>query len=427
VQRRILLTARLASFMLAAPLAAESVPHVAPSLGGIEVPAYGVVAFGRGGTGRTIVAGAAELAPDGTPVRRFGADTPVRIASVSKLVVALAAHRLADAGRLDLDADVSRYLGWSLRNPAHPEAPISIRQMLRHESSLSDAGGYTFLLGERMRDKVGPDSFSKAAPGTAFDYSNLNHALVGEAIEKVTGQRFDAAARTLVLEPLAIDACFNWSGCRPETVAKGAVLYRKAPSDAGPWDAAGPWIAQVDARRPPDACPVRLPEGAACDLSAYRPGDNGSLFSPQGGLRISLHDLATLGLRLLDDDGFLSPASRASLFRAIPVKPGGAGEETDTGLMQAWSEGGFHCFSGTGSPGGDQPLSPQPLKGCGHLGDAYGLRSGLFIDPAAGTVVAYAFTGVSAPPPDGKLSRFSAPEEALVAKVADWLQKANAR
>lgn len=406
---------------IAAPAAAVDAQQRSPELGGVQVPAYGILASNRSGAGKTVIAGAAEVAPDGSLVRRFTADTPVRIASISKLVVALAVHRLADAGKLKLDDDVSAHLGWTLRNPTHPAVPITLRQMLRHESSLSDAGGYAFGLGKRLRDEVGPQSFAKAAPGTSFDYSNLNHALLGEVIEQLTGQRFDVAMQDLVLRPLGLDACFNWSGCRSEMVAAGAVLYRKAPGDAGPWDAVGPWIAQVDAKRPPDVCPVRLAEGAACNLASYVPGTNGSLFSPQGGLRISLSDLAGLGQRLLADDGFLRPETRASLFRAVPVKATGTGEETDAGLMQYWSQGGLHCFSGTGAPGGDQPFSPQPLRGCGHLGEAYGLLSGLIIDPAAGTVIAYALTGVSAPPPGGAKSRFSAPEEALLSKVEGWL------
>ena len=36
-------------------------------------------------------------------------------------------------------------------------------------------------------------------------------------------------------------------------------------------------------------------------------------------------------------------------------------------------------------------------------------------------MVAYALTGTSAPPPDGKLSRFTAPEEELIGKAARWL------
>jgi CubicO group peptidase (beta-lactamase class C family) len=413
--------------LLAAALAAARpamAQPVAPSLGGVDVPAYGIVGARLDGPPLVVVAGSAEIGPDGTGSRPFTADTAVRIASISKVVVALALHRLADAGKLGLDDDVSRHLGWTLRNPAHPDVPITIRQMMRHESSLSDAGGYGFVLGERLRDRLGPKSFSAAAPGTAFDYANINQSVLGEVIERATGKRFDVAARELVLVPLGLDACFNWSGCSPRVIAGGAVLYRKAPSDAGPWYAAGPWVAQVDAKRPPEICPVRVAEGKPCDLSAYVPGTNGALFSPQGGLRISLSDLAALGLVLLADDRFLKPETRASLFRPVRVKATGAGEETDAGLMQYWSEGGLHCFSGTGAPGGDQPLSPQPMKGCGHLGEAYGLLSGLVINPEAGTVLAYALTGVSAPPPPGTRSRFSAPEEALVGKALDWLGRA---
>ncbi|WP_163360631.1 serine hydrolase domain-containing protein, partial [Klebsiella aerogenes] len=70
--------------------------------------------------------------------RPVTADDPVRIASISKLVVAIGVMRLVEQGRLDLDADVSRWLGWKLRNPAFPDAPISLRLLLSHRSSLTD-------------------------------------------------------------------------------------------------------------------------------------------------------------------------------------------------------------------------------------------------------------------------------------------------
>jgi CubicO group peptidase (beta-lactamase class C family) len=410
---------------LAGPAAAQQVAppatvFVNPSLGGVEVAGYSLMMAATGGANRTINAGAAEIGPDGGPLRPMTAGVPVRIASVSKLAVALALHRLADAGRIKLDDEASTHLGWTLRNPAHPQVPVTIRQMMRHESSLSDAGGYTFALGERLQDRLGADSWSKAAPGTAFDYANLNQAILGQLIEQVTGQRFDIAVQQLVFGPLGIPACFNWSRCPAGFAERGAVLYRKAPSSEGPWDPGGPWVAQVDARRPAD-CHVRVAEGQACNLDAYVPGTNGALFSPQGGMRIAVSDLVGLGLALLDSSDFLKPETRASLFRPVAVKPGGDGEETDTRLMQYWSEGGFHCFSGSGAAGGDQPLSPQPLKGCGHLGNAYGLLSGLVIDPEAGTAVAYAITGTSAPPPPGRVSRFSAPEEDILGRAKDWL------
>ena len=126
--------------MLAAPACADG----PTTLGGIEVPAYGIVAVDRAGGRMARAEGAAELSADGRTLRPFTSATPVRIASVSKLVVALALHRLADAGRIDLDADVSRYLGWRLRNPDFPDSPISIRQMMRMKARCRIQAGISF-------------------------------------------------------------------------------------------------------------------------------------------------------------------------------------------------------------------------------------------------------------------------------------------
>lgn len=393
-------------------------------LGGVPASGYVAVSMDAAGAQRATARGAAELSSDGVVVRPLSVDSAVRIASVSKLAVAIALHRLQDQGRLALDDDAARHLGWRLRNPAHPDTPITLRQLLRHEASLADAGGYSFPLGVRLRDQLGPASFSPAAPGTAFDYANLGYAILGEVIEAVTGQRFDGAMRTLVLDPLFIDGCFNWSGCAPGQAKAGAVLYRKSADYGVTWNPEGPWIPQVDARRPA-ACPVPLARGADCNLASYVPGTNGSLFSPQGGLRIGAMDLIKLGRALMGKwPGFLSDASLASLMTPAPVKAGGAGDETDTDLMQSWSPGGLHCFSGTGKPGGDQPLAPRPMAGCGHLGQAYGLFSGLVVDRQSGTIMAYAITGTGIAPPTGARSRFNTAEEAVFEMLAGQLQPA---
>ena len=51
----------------------------------------------------------------------------------------------------------------------------------------------------------------------------------------------------------------------------------------------------------------------------------------------------------------------------------------------------------------------------GHSGEAYGLRSGLWIDRANGTVMAYYLTALPGVPPKGR-SGFTRPEEAMVLK-----------
>src|SRR5207248_8324268 len=70
--------------------------------------------------------------------RRVTADDPVRVASVSKMVVAIGVMKLVEAGKLDLTSDVSRWLGWSLRNPSFPGRPITLRMLLSHTGSVRE-------------------------------------------------------------------------------------------------------------------------------------------------------------------------------------------------------------------------------------------------------------------------------------------------
>ncbi|MFN2314897.1 MAG: serine hydrolase domain-containing protein, partial [Bacteroidales bacterium] len=53
------------------------------------------------------------------------AETKYRIASISKFVMTTAMMKLYDRKLLDLDEDVSTYLGFRLRNPSHPDKPIT--------------------------------------------------------------------------------------------------------------------------------------------------------------------------------------------------------------------------------------------------------------------------------------------------------------
>src|SRR6476646_2805884 len=125
--------------------------------------------------------------------RRVTADDPVRVASVSKTVVALGVLRLIEAGSLDLDRNVSDYLGWPLRNPAFPDTPITLRLLLSHRSSLSDNADYAIPLGKTLRETVtDPKAWDSAhPPGAWFHYTNLNFPVVASVMERVTGERFD--------------------------------------------------------------------------------------------------------------------------------------------------------------------------------------------------------------------------------------------
>ncbi|CAN4279905.1 beta-lactamase family protein [Pseudoxanthomonas sp. LjRoot125] len=373
------------------------------------------VAFDRNGVVSAHVEGMADLATG----RKITADDPVRVASISKLVTTIGVMRLVEADKLDLDADVSTYLGWTLRHPRFPDTPITLRLLLSHRSSLTDAAGYYATpLGQPLKGILDdPKAWDDAhAPGTHFRYTNLNFPLVAMAMENVTGERFDRLMRRLVLEPLKLDACFNWESCDAATATRAVVLYR----DRAP--------VRDENRTGKPACAVVVEEGADCDLARWKAGENGALFSPQGGLRISANGLAKIGRLLLDGgevDGvrLLSSASVDAMVAPQWSFDGGNGvtHEEDTGGGQNKA---FFCRYGlavqtlaTPAQGcGDDPFGDGVAR-VGHSGDAYGLRSGLWIDRKAGTGVVYFATDVGGSR-GGAHSAFSLVEETLATGMA---------
>ncbi len=365
------------------------------------------VAFDRRGETAVAVRGLADVAA----ARAVTADDPVRIASISKLVTAIGVMRLVEQGTLDLDADVSGVLGWRLRSLAFPDVPITLRLLLSHRSGLTDATDYVLPLDADMRAKLEDPKAWDAVhrPGTFFRYTNFNFPVVAAVMERATGERFDRLMQRLVLAPLKLEACFNWASCGAETKARAVVLYDhgKVVRD-DPAFVAG--------------CPVTPASNGSCDLSTWRAGANGAMFSPQGGLRISMRGLAKIGRLLLSDgtvDGVrvLLPASMKVLATPEWTFDGANGvqnEEAESGVRA----GGFNCRYGLAVS-----FTATPLKTCaddpfgdrwariGHAGEAYGLRSGLWVDRKRGTGVAYFATDVPGEP--GVRSALTLTEERL--------------
>jgi CubicO group peptidase (beta-lactamase class C family) len=366
-------------------------------------PAYAWATF----DGSRIHATSAEGMADRARGRALTVDDPVRIASVTKLVVALGVMRMVEREQLDLDRDVSDYLGWRLRNPAFPEAPVTLRLLLGHRSSLRDGIDYAIPLGTTLREALAdPAAFDAGhGPGTFFRYSNLNFPVVASVMERVSGERFDRLMERLVLDPLHMDSCFNWTTCSDEALGRAVVLTE--PDGTVIRDDLG-------GRRP--ACPVLAPSG--CDLSAYEPGSNGALFSPQGGLRASVRDLVTVG-RLLLNRGwhqgapFLNEQSLAAMLGPEWRFDGANGD----------TESGFFCAYGLAvqslplaTPGCNDDLFGGGRVMVGHSGDAYGVRSGLWLDIRTGTGIAFISTGNGDDPPRGR-SAYRAIEEQLAARL----------
>jgi CubicO group peptidase (beta-lactamase class C family) len=139
--------------------------------------------------------------------------TPFLIGSITKSFTALATLQLADAGRIDLDAPVQRYLPWFHTADRAASARITVRQLLTMTSGLpqlyepqvwspddGDLEDAVRLLG---------DARPHAPPGTSFNYSNSNYETLGLVIARASGQSYEAYLRTHILGPLDMQRSFT--------------------------------------------------------------------------------------------------------------------------------------------------------------------------------------------------------------------------
>lgn len=237
-------------------------------------------------------------------------------------------------------------------------------------------------------------------------------------MECVSGQRFDLWMEQEVLRPLGMGGGFNLGRFTPEQMGNLAVLYRKRTGNPQ-----APWIAQADDHRgvvpagPLVPDPDR-PEGGvvAVDLRTYQPGTNATFFSPQGGLRASALELAQVA-RLFIDRGrlgeaqWLKPKTLEQMLEPQWSFDGHNGETLE-GQALSW---GLGVWRFTNQPGQDCPVRGYPRPWFGHLGQAYGLLSGLLFDPVAGNALVYILGGHT--PGKGTYSAYTRWEEQILSTL----------
>lgn len=410
----------------------------------LPLPGLSVLAIRHGDVVYRRHFGARRLAEAGRPARPIDDDTLFRVASLSKFVTALGAMKLVEQGKLRLDADIGDTLGYRLRNPHFPERPITLRMLLTHTSSLRDAGGFKFAPEVDLREVLVPGGahYGKGgmwddghAPGAWFEYVNFNWGLLATVMEAATGERFDRLMRRLLFDPMGLKAGFYLVDFAPASIDDVATLYRKREKDgAETWDPDGPWIAQAD------DFGVKAP-AAPAGLAAYRPGSNGSVFGPQGSLRISTADLGRIMLMLMHDgrhEGkrILAPQTIAAMFaRQWTLQPAGGGAARNgsangdggsyRGLYHAWGLGNQH-FTDTsivrdGRASGDRLVEGGGFTGVGHLGWSWGLNALFVFDPASKDGMIYVSTGVGADP-DRQHGSFSS-EARFQERITDALYR----
>ena len=185
-----------------------------------------LVLFVMKGDGSFSWSGAAGIASQNGQVP-MTKDTPIYIASITKLYTATAIMRLYEKGSLSLDDPMARYLPEGLIRGIHLykgkdySQEITIKQLLSHTSGIADyyserpKGGkslFELLLEEPKRSWTVEQTIERARddlkpnfkPGTDASYSDTNFQLLGKIVEAITGKPLYTVYQDFIFRPLGL-------------------------------------------------------------------------------------------------------------------------------------------------------------------------------------------------------------------------------
>lgn len=298
--------------------------------------------------------------------------TMFRIASISKLFTSTAIMQLVEKNLVNLDEDISNYLGFKVRNPRYPNSTITLRHLLTHLSSLNSDDVSNSIYAKFIKEghlditikiedlllEGGKFYTSKIwgdwEPGdkTKWMYSNIGAIICGAIIEKTSDLRFDEYIKQSIFEPLHMkNVAFSYSNLI-KNQHEVANLY------------------ELD--KDLDVFNITIEDDQQEEYSKnywdeYISGTHGGLFEPQGGLRTTAIELSK----------FLRAHMLNGSFDGSQIlKP-----ETSSYMKSIhWSrEEKNHFFSkmGLGFHISHDFLSNYNEM-IGHAGEAYGLISNLY-------------------------------------------------
>ncbi len=268
-----------------------------------------------------------------------------RIASISKSFTVTSVMQLAEKGLLSLEDDVSSLIGFQVRNPKFPDRKITLKMLLSHTSGLRDTLGYFNL------DVVNPDknpdhakAWHSYGPGEGYDYCNLGFNMTGAIIERISGFRFDNYVKENVLRPLGLYGGYNVDSLDNSLFVS---LYQK--------DSTENLVIQPAAYR-----------SRAGEIdSAYVMGYSTPLFSPTGGMKISVPDLARYMIMHME----------GGIYNGVRVISEESSATMQNPVIEI-DENNSYCLALRKT----KNLIPGEILN-GHTGSAYGLYSAMFFEP----------------------------------------------
>lgn len=140
-------------------------------------------------------------------------ETPIHIASVTKVLTATAILKLINVGKIQLDQKVTSLL------KGFPYPEVTIKNLLSHRSGMRNYAYFTDdrkiwdnhkimsnqdILNVMINKKIKLESKTN----TRFQYCNTNYAMLALIIERVTGKGYPEAMKSMIFEPLGMKHTF---------------------------------------------------------------------------------------------------------------------------------------------------------------------------------------------------------------------------
>ena len=148
--------------------------------------------------------------------RQVTPETPFLIGSVTKSFTALAIMQLSEAGRLQLDAPVQRYLPWWRVADPDASAQITVRHLLYQVSGLSKATGNAYATSRDTHDSALEDRVRALSDaeltqpvGATWQYSNANYWTLGMIVQAVSGQSYETYVQQHIFDPLQMGKSYT--------------------------------------------------------------------------------------------------------------------------------------------------------------------------------------------------------------------------
>lgn len=267
---------------------------VGEEITGRITPGLAIATFDRSGLRRARgfgvrVAGSVEACDEDTPFRWF---------SITKVVTAMVALRLVEAGRLELPERVAERLPWFER--VDPEHRVTVEDLLRHRSGIGNPPPFGWgrpveapdwdVRTEVRRATLKQRPIDHRSHGNP-SYTNLGYLVLGEVIREAAGEPLEALAEREILAPLELGSTAFGPGARGAALPHEPALHPR------------PWVFATFA-----GAPRRFVDGRAGSFVRVHPFRlMGTAF---GDLSGSVRDLARLGTaHLRDGDGVITTIS----------------------------------------------------------------------------------------------------------------------